>query len=65
MGSDKRWELIDRLLDLALAEDVGEGDITTESLVEEDAQLAGSFGLRSQRFDLAFVVRVGGPPFGT
>lgn len=43
MDSGKRWELIDRLLDLAVAEDVGEGDITTESLVAEDAQLTGSF----------------------
>lgn len=40
------WAPIDRLLDLALAEDVGAGDVTTEALVPEDAVATGAFVAR-------------------
>ncbi len=41
-----RWDLVDRLLDLALAEDVGDGDATTLALVPADARLTAAFVAR-------------------
>lgn len=46
MPSDDHWKLVDQLLDLALAEDVGAGDATTLTLVPENAQMTAHFTAR-------------------
>jgi len=43
---DARWQPIDRLLDLAIAEDIGQGDATSEALVPADGEAAGIFKAR-------------------
>jgi nicotinate-nucleotide pyrophosphorylase (carboxylating) len=44
---DAAWEQIDRLLDLALAEDIGPGDATTAALVPAGARASGQFVARA------------------
>jgi nicotinate-nucleotide pyrophosphorylase (carboxylating) len=46
MEGHRRWELIDRALALALEEDIGPGDVTTETLVPEAATATGRFVMR-------------------
>jgi nicotinate-nucleotide pyrophosphorylase (carboxylating) len=41
-GQDMGWSQIERIVDAALAEDLGQGDITTDTLVPAD-QVIGSF----------------------
>jgi nicotinate-nucleotide pyrophosphorylase (carboxylating) len=44
--NDRIWSAIDRLLDLAIEEDIGAGDVTTEALVPETLNAVADFVAR-------------------
>lgn len=46
MTETDRWSQMDALLDLAMAEDIGTGDVTTNVLIAEDAKASGRFVTR-------------------
>lgn len=46
MLTQDHWSMIDRLLDLALEEDVGPGDVTTNTIIPEAATVTGHFVAR-------------------
>ncbi len=43
MNTEQRWVRIDRLLDLAIDEDIGSGDVTTSILVRDETVFDGYF----------------------
>jgi len=50
------WKKIDQLIDWALNEDIGSGDLTTDGIIEEETQAKGIFlakntGHREWRFN--------------